>query len=138
MFAIGAVVFAALIAGIFSTTSMSAYASSDGDESETNTEQGLKQKNVGSGESTNFNCGENSIDGGFIDAQLCGTVGEDGGDGDGDGGVRVDICHVSASGNEIDQSLPPSAAASHLAQHDGPPGSGPDYLGECDGRTPPR
>jgi hypothetical protein len=47
----------------------------DGDESETNTEQALKQKNVGSGASTNFNCGENSIDsGGLIDAQACGTV----------------------------------------------------------------
>ena len=44
------------------------------DESETNTEQALKQKNVGSGESTNFNCGENSIEGGLIDAQLCGTL----------------------------------------------------------------
>ena len=44
------------------------------DESETNTEQAMKQKDIGSGESTNFNCGENSIDGGFIDAQLCGTV----------------------------------------------------------------
>jgi hypothetical protein len=54
------------------------------DESETNTEQALKQKNVGSGESTNFNCGENTIDGGEdanslvrlppIDVQLCGTA----------------------------------------------------------------
>jgi hypothetical protein len=32
------------------------------DDSETNTEQRLKQKNVGSGESSNFNCGENLID----------------------------------------------------------------------------
>jgi hypothetical protein len=31
------------------------------DESETNTDQGLSQKNVGSGDSINFNCGENSI-----------------------------------------------------------------------------
>jgi hypothetical protein len=46
----------------------------DGDESETNTEQKLKQENVGSGASTNFNCGENSIDSGLIDAQLCGTL----------------------------------------------------------------
>jgi hypothetical protein len=44
------------------------------DESETDTEQRLAQKNVGSGESTNFNCGENSIGGGFIDAQLCGQA----------------------------------------------------------------
>jgi hypothetical protein len=32
------------------------------DESETNTEQEIKQKNVGSGESTNNNCALNSID----------------------------------------------------------------------------
>src|SRR5918995_4142796 len=44
-----------------------------GDESETNTEQKLKQENVGSGESTNFNCGENSIDS-VIDIQACGTI----------------------------------------------------------------
>ena len=31
------------------------------DESETNTEQKLAQENVGSGESTNFNCGRNTI-----------------------------------------------------------------------------
>jgi hypothetical protein len=36
--------------------------SSYSDDSETTTEQRLKQKNVGSGESTNFNCGENLID----------------------------------------------------------------------------
>jgi hypothetical protein len=115
--AIAAVLTAALLAGIFSTTPLAVYAEDDyddeehddeerddnrdhddeerdydmdnddgdgrdndddqykgGDESETNTEQKLKQENVGSGESTNFNCGENSIDSGFIDAQLCGTV----------------------------------------------------------------
>jgi hypothetical protein len=32
------------------------------DESETDTEQRLRQKNLGSGESTNFNCDENLID----------------------------------------------------------------------------
>ena len=32
------------------------------DESETETEQELKQKNVGSGESVNNNCGQNVID----------------------------------------------------------------------------
>lgn len=114
--AIAAVLAAALLAGIFSTTPLAVYAEDDyddehddeerdddrdhddeerdydmdnddgdgrdndddgykgGDESETNTEQKLKQKNVGSGASTNFNCGENSIDSGLIDAQLCGTV----------------------------------------------------------------
>jgi hypothetical protein len=49
------------------------------DESETSTEQALKQENVGSGESTNFNCGENNIDA-TIPIQACGTVdlGEEG------------------------------------------------------------
>lgn len=53
------------------------------DESETNTKQRLAQKNVGSGESI-FNCGENSIEDGFIDAQLCGTlhIGDRGSGGD--------------------------------------------------------
>ena len=57
--AIAAVLMAAAITGIFST---SAYATDGGDESETNTEQEIKQKNVGSGESTNNNCALNSID----------------------------------------------------------------------------
>jgi hypothetical protein len=43
------------------------------DESETNTEQKLAQENVGSGESTNFNCGENNIDT-LLPIQACGTV----------------------------------------------------------------
>jgi hypothetical protein len=68
---IAAILTAATLTGIFST---SAFAYDGGDESETNTQQVLKQKNVGSGESTNFNCGENSIDGGLIDAQICGTL----------------------------------------------------------------
>jgi hypothetical protein len=72
-FAIAAVLAATVMTGIFATSPL-AYASDGGDESETNTEQKLKQKNVGSGESTNFNCGENSIEGGLIDAQLCGTL----------------------------------------------------------------
>ena len=57
--AIAAVLTAAALTGIFST---SAYATDGGDESETNTEQEIKQKNVGSGESTNDNCALNSID----------------------------------------------------------------------------
>jgi hypothetical protein len=67
---IGAVLAVTLIAGVFATTPL-AFA----DESETNTEQRLGQSNVGSGESTNFNCAENDIDGeSFIDAQACGTL----------------------------------------------------------------
>ena len=49
---------AAAITGILSTNQI-AFAQ---DESETNTEQEIKQKNVGSGESTNNNCALNSID----------------------------------------------------------------------------
>ena len=71
MLTIAAILTAAALTGIFST---SAFAYDGGDESETNTQQVLKQKNVGSGESTNFNCGENSIEGGLIDAQVCGTL----------------------------------------------------------------
>ena len=51
------VLMAAALTGVFST---SAYA--QGDESKTNTEQLIKQKNVGSGNSINNNCALNSID----------------------------------------------------------------------------
>ena len=57
--AIATVLMAAAFTGIFST---SAYATDGVDESATNTEQEIKQKNVGSGESTNNNCALNSID----------------------------------------------------------------------------
>jgi hypothetical protein len=76
--AITAVLAAALLTGIFTTSTMAIYAERDhdehdddehddeykggGDESETNTEQEIKQKNVGSGQSTNNNCALNSID----------------------------------------------------------------------------
>jgi hypothetical protein len=43
----------------------------DADESITNTEQGLSQENVGSGESVNTNCGQNSID--SSSAIICGV-----------------------------------------------------------------
>jgi hypothetical protein len=56
--AIATVLVAAALIGITSTNSM-AFAQ---DESETNTEQEIKQKNIGSGESTNNNCALNSID----------------------------------------------------------------------------
>ena len=57
--AIATVLVAAALIGITSTNP-TAFAQ---DESETNTEQEIKQKNVGSGESTNNNCALNSIDG---------------------------------------------------------------------------
>jgi hypothetical protein len=67
-----------LVAGIFATTPMAAYA----DSSETETEQEIKQKNVGSGASTNVNCGDNDIGGveeepTFLELQLCGTAAVD-------------------------------------------------------------
>ena len=50
-------VLAASILSVVAITTPMAFA----DESETETEQELKQKNVGSGESTNFNCAQNLI-----------------------------------------------------------------------------
>ena len=69
MLTIAAIVTAAALTGIFSTTPMAAYAP-DGDSSETSTDQSVKQKNTGSGDSANFNCGENLIKAG-VDDQDC-------------------------------------------------------------------
>jgi hypothetical protein len=73
---IAAVLAASLIAGVFATTPMAAYAGGDyGDSSETNTEQKIKQKNFGSDASTNVNCADQDIEGASaIDAQVCGTL----------------------------------------------------------------
>ena len=72
---IAAVLAASLIAGVFATTPMAAYAGDDGDYSGTETEQEIKQKNVGSDASTNVNCGDNDINSASeIDAQVCGTA----------------------------------------------------------------
>jgi hypothetical protein len=67
-------VLAASVLSVIATTTPFAYAST---ESETETEQEIKQMNVGSGESTNFNCGQNLIDsaGAIL---TCPTVGADG------------------------------------------------------------
>ncbi|CAN5520237.1 hypothetical protein BH18THE2_BH18THE2_15400 [soil metagenome] len=80
MLTIGAVLAAALFAGVFATTPMAAYAG--GDYSGTETEQEIKQKNVGSGDSTNVNCAENDIAGveevpTELELQLCGTAAVD-------------------------------------------------------------
>jgi hypothetical protein len=56
---------AAVLPGLFATSPL-AYA----DESETNTDQSAKQKNAGSGDSANFNCGQNLIKAG-VDEQEC-------------------------------------------------------------------
>ena len=82
---------AVLVAGVFATTPMAAYAGGDydGDSSETNTEQSIKQKNSGGDGSTNVNCADNDIGGTIedgllpfppIDAQVCGTAAVDLGD----------------------------------------------------------
>jgi hypothetical protein len=73
---IAAVLAATLVAGVFATTPMAAYAGGDdGDSSETNTEQSIKQKNSGGDGSTNINCGENDINSASrFDVQVCGTL----------------------------------------------------------------
>jgi hypothetical protein len=69
---VATVLMAAALTGILSTGPI-AFATDGGDESETNTEQNLKQKNVGSGSSTNINCGTNNIDT-FASASVCPEV----------------------------------------------------------------
>ena len=76
---IASVLMAAALTGIFSTHPMAAYAGGDddyGDSSETNTEQSIKQKNVGGEGSSQFNCGQNNIneEASPIDVDLCGTL----------------------------------------------------------------
>ena len=68
MLTIAAIVTAAALTGLFATSPL-AYAEG-GDESETSTDQSVKQKNTGSGDSANFNCGENLIKAG-VDEQEC-------------------------------------------------------------------
>jgi hypothetical protein len=55
------------IAAIITAAALTA---GDGDSSETSTDQSVKQKNTGSGDSANFNCGENLIKAG-VDEQEC-------------------------------------------------------------------
>jgi hypothetical protein len=68
MLAMAVILTAAALTGLVTTTPL-AYA----DESETETEQELKQENLGSGESSNENCGTNSIDG-FLGLTICGEL----------------------------------------------------------------
>ena len=72
-----------VIAAILAATALSAIATpfayaqmetpeedpATGDTSTTSTDQNVKQKNTGSGESTNFNCGENLIKAGVEDQE---------------------------------------------------------------------
>ena len=66
MLAIAAIITAAALTGMFSTAPMATYADG-GDESETKTDQSIKQKNVGSSDSANFNCAQNLIKAGVGD-----------------------------------------------------------------------
>jgi hypothetical protein len=66
MAAIAAIVTAAALTGILSTAPIVVYA----DESDTSTDQSVKQKNTGSGDSANYNCGQNLIKAG-VDEQEC-------------------------------------------------------------------
>jgi hypothetical protein len=67
---IAAVLMAAALTGLFATSPLAYAEDGDGDTSETSTDQSVKQKNTGSGDSANFNCGENLIKAG-VDDQEC-------------------------------------------------------------------
>ena len=69
-------VLAASILAVVAITTPFAYAS-ESVYSGTETEQELKQKNVGSGDSTNFNCGQNSIDVTTAAPQACTSASTD-------------------------------------------------------------
>ena len=73
MLPIAAILTAAALTGILSTAPMTVYA--DSDESETSTDQTVKQKNTGSDDSLNFNCGQNLIKAG-VGEQACGQEDE--------------------------------------------------------------
>jgi hypothetical protein len=61
MLTVAAIVTAAVLTGMFATSPL-AYAGGDGDSSETNTDQEIKQKNVGSGWVEQNNCAFNGLD----------------------------------------------------------------------------
>jgi hypothetical protein len=71
--AIAAVLMAAALTGLFATSPLAYAEDKDrdkgGDTSETSTDQSVKQKNTGSGDSANFNCGENLIKAGVAEQE---------------------------------------------------------------------
>jgi hypothetical protein len=83
-------------------------------------------------------CDENEVERAGFD---CVAIAEADIESDGGGESRVVLlCHVSASGEEQQMSfvLPQQQSAFDAHEdHDGPLGeqAGPDYLGECDGRS---
>jgi hypothetical protein len=71
MLPVVAILIAVVLTGILVTAPMLVYA----DETETSTDQSVKQKNVGSGDSLNLNCGQNLIQAG-VGEQACGQEDE--------------------------------------------------------------
>ena len=71
MLPVAAIMVAAALTGILVAAPMTVYA----DETETSTDQSVKQKNTGSGDSLNFNCGQNLIKAG-VGEQACGQEDE--------------------------------------------------------------
>ena len=65
---IAAIMAAAVLTGILVTAPVLVYA----DDTETSTDQDVRQKNVGSGDSVNFNCAHNLIKAGMGE-QACGN-----------------------------------------------------------------
>jgi hypothetical protein len=82
MLPVVAIMAAAALTGILVTAPMTTYA----DETETSTDQSVKQKNTGSGDSLNFNCGQNLIQAG-VGEQACGQEDE-----------GIIVCSVCVSG----------------------------------------
>jgi hypothetical protein len=68
MLTIAAIMAAAVLTGILVTAPVLVYA----DDTETSTDQDVRQKNVGSGDSVNFNCAQNLIKAG-VGEQTCGN-----------------------------------------------------------------
>ena len=104
------------------------------DDTETSTDQSVRQKNVGSGDSANFNCAENLNKAGVGENDCEFGNGGDGGmnGGGGNGGEEALFCHNPEGGPAITQSLPPQAIEAHLnAQENDVPGHEDDHIGAC-------
>jgi hypothetical protein len=82
MLPVVAIMAASALIGILVTAPMTIYA----DETETSTDQSVKEKNTGSGNSLNFNCAQNLIKAG-VGEQACGQEDE-----------SIIVCGVSVMG----------------------------------------